>query len=583
MKFARILLFPFLIVALFFFLPQRSRGATSVPDFISELEPNERASVLVSLSDSEDISALKSRLIASGLTRALIHGEIVIALKRSCSGSQSRLIDYLRERQRLGFEIDYRPFWISNTISVRAPKEQLQRIATLPEVEGLFPDLPIALIEPLLGDNSTAVTGGPESGLKAIGAPEAWERGYTGAGRLVCNFDTGVDGNHPALSSRFRGNNGASPEASWFDPYTNTDHPADERGHGTHTMGIMCGAEGVDTVGVAIGAEWIAAGVVDRGGKMETTISDILSAFEWAVDPDGDPETFDDVPDVISNSWGVPLSYLPACDQTFWEAIDNVEACGVVVIFAAGNEGPQARSLRTPADRATSPTNSFAVGAIDAHKPDYPIAYFSSRGPSGCDGITIKPEATAPGYSIRSCFLEGEYLNLSGTSMAAPHVAGAVAILRQFKPEATVEEIKTALMFTARDLGPTGEDNTYGWGLIDIPKAMEFLVNPSVVTFDSSSFEFPKNFSLFGNYPNPFNPCTRIAYSVNEPGVVTLEILNLLGEQVTILESGYKYPGQYVTIWNSMNNGGDKVSSGLYFYRLSLGDEYRLGRMTLVR
>ncbi|MFQ5906938.1 MAG: S8 family serine peptidase, partial [bacterium] len=177
----------------------------------------------------------------------------------------------------------------------------------------------------------------------------------------------------------------------------------------------------------------------------------------------------------------------------------------------------------------------------------------------------------------------GEYLNLSGTSMAAPHVAGAVAILRQFNPEATVEEIKTALMFTARDLGPTGEDNTYGWGLIDIPKAMEFLVNPSVVTFNSSSQEFPRNFSLLGNYPNPFNPCTRIAYSVNEPGTVTLEILNLLGEQVTILESGYKYPGQYVTIWDSRSNGGDKVSSGLYFYRLSLGDEYRLGRMTLVR
>jgi len=82
LKFARILLFPFLILALFFFHPERSRGATSVPDFISELEPNERASVLVSLSDSEDISALKSRLIASGVNRAWIHREIVSTLKK---------------------------------------------------------------------------------------------------------------------------------------------------------------------------------------------------------------------------------------------------------------------------------------------------------------------------------------------------------------------------------------------------------------------------------------------------------------------------------------------------------------------
>jgi hypothetical protein len=583
LRLARILLFPLLIVALLFSLPQRSRGATSVPDFISELEPNERATVLVSLCDHDDISSLKLRLLTSGLNRARIHREIVSALKRRTVGSQSNLVDYLRQHQRLGFEIDYRAFWISNTISVRAPKEELQIIAALPEVKRLFPDLPITLIEPLLGDNCSKVAAGPESGLKAIGAPEAWAQGYTGAGRLVCSFDTGVDGDHPALSSRYRGDNGGSPEACWFDPYTNTDHPRDERGHGTHTMGIMCGAEGADTVGVAIGAQWIAAGVVDRGGGLETTISDILAAFEWAVDPDGDPETFYDVPDVICNSWGVPLSYLPACDQTFWEAIDNVEACGVVVIFAAGNEGPKAQSLRTPADRATSPTNSFAVGAVNAHEPHCPIAYFSSRGPSGCDGITIKPEATAPGYSIRSCFLNGEYLNLSGTSMAAPHVAGAVAILREFRPEATVEEIKTALMVAARDLGTAGEDNSYGWGLIDIPGAMEFLINPSVVTFNSSSQEFPEKFSLLGNYPNPFNPCTRIAYRVNEPGVVTLEVLNLLGEQVTILESGYKYPGQYVTVWNSENNGGDKVSSGLYFYRVKLGEEYRLGRMTLVR
>jgi len=401
---------------------------------------------------------------------------------------------------------------------------------------------------------------------------------------LVCNFDTGVDGDHPALSSRYRGNNGGSAEASWFDPHTNTDRPSDERGHGTHTMGIMCGAEGSDTVGVAIGAQWIAAAVVDRGAEMETTISDILSAYEWAVDPDGDQETFEDVPDVINNSWGVPLSYLPACDQTFWEAIDNVEACGVVVIFAAGNEGPKSESLRTPADRATSPTNSFAVGAVDAHSPDYPIAYFSSRGPSGCDGVTIKPEATAPGYSVRSCFLDGGYLNLSGTSMAAPHIAaGAVAILRELEPEATVEEIKVALMVTALDLGPTGEDNSYGWGLIDIPRAMEFLVDPSVVTLNPSSQEFPKNFRLMGNYPNPFNPSTRIAYTLNQGGVVTLEVLNLLGRQVRVLESGYRYPGRYVTIWDSKNSCGEHVSSGLYFYRLTLGEKRRLGRMTLLR
>jgi hypothetical protein len=479
--------------------------------------------------------------------------------------------------------MEYKTFWITNTVSIRASREDLEEIARLPEVEAIHPDLPVSLIEPLLGGTSGESAGSPESGLKTIGAPQAWRQGYTGEGRVVCNFDTGVDGDHPALTHRYRGNAATNSGACWFDPGTHTDHPTDQRGHGTHTMGIMCGAEAEDTVGVAIGAQWIAAGVVDRGGGMETTITDLLSAFEWAVDPDGDPETFDDVPDVINNSWGVPLSYHPACDQTFWEAIDNVEACGIVVVFAAGNEGPRAQSLRTPADRATSPTNSFSVGAVDAHNPDCPIAYFSSRGPSGCDGLTVKPELTAPGYSVRSCFLDESYVTFSGTSMAAPHVAGAVAILREFKPEATVEEIKIALMVTARDLGPSGEDNNYGWGLIDIPRAMAFLLDPSTVTFGEPDQDFPTSFFLRGNHPNPFNPCTRIVYSLNTPGSVSLEILNLLGEQVKLLESGYKYPGDHATLWDGSNNGGDRVGSGLYFYRLKMGGEERLGRMTLLR
>lgn len=583
MKLARIPLFPLLILVLLFFLPQRSRGATSVPDFIADLEPGGEITVLVSLSGSQDISSFKSKLIASGLSRAHIHREIVSALRSRSLISQSDLVNHLRERQSLGSEIEYRAFWITNTVSIRASREELEGIARLPEVEAIYPDLPVTLIEPLLGGTSGETVGSPEAGLRAIGAPEAWRGGYTGGGRVVCNFDTGVDGDHLALSRRYRGNNATNAGACWFDPGTHTDHPTDQRGHGTHTMGIICGAEGEDTVGVAIGAQWIAAGVVDRGGGMETTITDLLSAFEWAVDPDGDPETFDDVPDVINNSWGVPLSYHPACDQTFWGAIDNVEACGVVVVFAAGNEGPRAQSLRTPADRATSPTNSFSVGAVDAHNPEYPIAYFSSRGPSGCDGLTVKPEVTAPGYSVRSCFLDGGYVTFSGTSMAAPHVAGAVAILREFKPEATVEEIKTALMVTARDLGPAGEDNSYGWGLIDVPKAMGFLLDPSTVTFGEPTQDFPTSFSLRGNHPNPFNPCTRIVYSLNTPGPVTLEILNLLGEQVKLLESGHKYPGDYATLWDGSNNGGDRVGSGLYFYRLKLGGEERLGRMTLLR
>ncbi|MEE9553550.1 MAG: S8 family peptidase, partial [candidate division Zixibacteria bacterium] len=193
---------------------------------------------------------------------------------------------------------------------------------------------------------------------------------------------------------------------------------------------------------------------------------------------DGDPSTTDDVPDVINNSWGVPLGYYSACNQTFWEAIDNLEAVGVVCVFAAGNEGPYVASIRTPADRIATEFNSFCVGAVNGNYPDLPIASFSSRGPSGCDSITVKPEVSAPGVSIRSTSKTGGYISMSGTSMATPHVAGAAAILRQFNPNATPSQIKQALMYSALDLGSSGEDNDYGWGVINIRRALNYMPPP---------------------------------------------------------------------------------------------------------
>jgi hypothetical protein len=145
-------------------------------------------------------------------------------------------------------------------------------------------------------------------------------------------------------------------------------------------------------------------------------------------------------------------------------------------------------TIRTPADRISSPLNSFSVGAIDANTYSYPVADFSSRGPSGCDSVTIKPEVCAPGVKVNSTYLNGTYRQMSGTSMAAPFVSGAVAILREYNPEATVEEIKQALISSASDLGPEGEDNSYGWGLINIKKALELLPAPSSPSVYLDSF-----------------------------------------------------------------------------------------------
>jgi subtilisin family serine protease len=370
-----------------------------------------------------------------------------------------------------------RRFWISETVHIRADREALLALAARDDIALIAPNAEIELTEPVLITEATESTVGAEQNLDAVGARALWAMGLTGAGRLVASIDTGVEGIHPALIERWRGQSGDTA-AAWFDPF-NGAAPADINGHGTHVMGVMVGRDGSDTIGVAPDAEWITAGVIDRGSPLAATFADILAALEWATDPDGNPATTDDVPDVICNSWGVPQYVINACDTLFFAAIDNVEAMGIVCVFAAGNEGPFSSTIRNPADRGSSPTASFAVGSVDSRDPAFSVPSFSSRGPSACDGFSIKPEMTAPGVSIRSSYKGQSYKSISGTSMSAPHVAAGVALLRQYNPDLTPEEIKLALLESARDVGAPGEDNATGHGLLDLVAALAAVRAPA--------------------------------------------------------------------------------------------------------
>ncbi|MBD3233763.1 MAG: S8 family serine peptidase [candidate division Zixibacteria bacterium] len=499
---------------------------------------------------------------------------------RNSSGIEST-VDSLSNEGQLR---NYKPFWIASLAFAEAKRDGVIVLEKLPGVEFVGFDLPVTTIKPVMMQGASGFSTGVENGLQAIGATDAWEMGYNGYGSVVCNIDTGVDANHPALVGSFRGNHGYPAGQCWFDPYTNTTYPVDSRGHGTHTMGIMVGYAGSDTIGVAPAAQWIAAGAVDRGGDFDRTISDIIASFQWAADPDDNPETSDDIPDVINNSWGIPRGVYPECDDTFWEVIDNCEALGIVCVFAAGNEGPEPQTLRSPADRAGSLTSSFAVGAVDGNTSEFPITIFSSRGPSGCDGVSLKPQVVAPGLSVRSSHLNNSYVYLSGTSMAAPHVSGAAAILRQAKPDATVEEIKFALMNSATDLGENGADYDYGYGIINIPAAIDYLLNPTGVADEITyNDEIPGNIVLHGNHPNPFNAGTEISFELKTSASINLTIYNLLGERVKILLNEYLAAGNHEIFWDGSDNHGNPASSGIYFYRLSTPQGNKSKRMTIIK
>jgi bacillopeptidase F len=479
------------LVGFFFILvstPTAGEIEKNFREYLKSLSSDEFVSAIVIMADQADIKTLNANLKMEKATMKVRHQRVLSALQAAASGSQGNIVSYLETKRREGSVKGYTRFWIMNLIVVQATRKELEKIASRPDVEVVEENFRVSLIEPV-GDRTGSVEIpskgiGVTPGLIAINAPRVWhELGITGLGRLVGNIDTGVDGAHPALTNRWRGNHEPWQEC-WKDAVGFGDTiPHDYYGHGTHVMGTLCGlgAATGDTIGVAWQAEWIADNAINQNTGQEFD-NDILHAFQWFADPDGNPNTIDDVPDVVQNSWGIDhrFSGYQDCDYRWQLAIEACEAAGVVVTFSAGNEGPSPKTLRSPANICNTPITNFAIGAVDAthYGFPYPIASFSSRGPSDCDGVTKKPEVVAPGVQVYSSVPGGGYeqYGWDGTSMAGPHVAGVVALMRQADPNLDVDSIKQILMRTAVDLGTSGEDNDYGWGIIDAYAAVSAVL-----------------------------------------------------------------------------------------------------------
>jgi len=441
-----------------------------------------RISVIVHMQEQAPIAQLNRDLKIQRASLLQRHRDVVLALQ-AATASQGSLKNYLDQAQLRGEVSGYTSHWISNMIIVQATKEEILRIADREDVDIVEPNFTVELIDPVRPQQLSPTPSeagtrgiGVTPGLRAIHADEVWyQLGINGSGRLIGSLDTGVMGSHPALTARWRGNSNPWQEC-WLDLLGGgTSYPVDNYGHGTHTTGTMTGVAYDDTVGVAWGAEWIACNAIDQGVGPAFD-NDVITALEWFADPDGDPYTNDDVPDVVHNSWRINENFgydYTDCDDRWWVAIDNCEAAGVATTWSAGNEGSGSTTIGSPADRATTATNSFSIGAVDAtnYSWPYPIAGFSSRGPTGCDvapDLKIKPEVVAPGVDVYSSTNDGSYQGgWDGTSMAGPHAAGIVALIRQANPNLDVDSIKQIIMDTARDEGTSGEDNTYGFGFID--------------------------------------------------------------------------------------------------------------------
>ena len=425
----------------------------------AQANPPAQVRVIVTLREQANLGA-----VGAGSSTQRRH-QIVALLKATAAQSAQVKANALATRAAAGDAVsEITPFWIFNGFAITASPSVIARLAASPEVLRITPDAldlaPAGAANPANPISPAAAMTGVEANLSVVQAPALWNLGWRGQGVGVASLDTGGDVAHPDLASSWRG--GAN---SWFDPYD--EHPSlptDVNGHGTWTMGVMVGGgAGGTAIGVASAARWIAARIFDDRGRSSATA--VHRAYQWLLDPDGNPAT-DDAPDVVNNSWTFTS---PGCHLEFEPDLQALRAAGILPIFAAGNSGPGTATSLSPGNNPSA----FAVGATDDSDQSYSG---SSRGPSSCDN-SVFPEITAPGVGIHSSSLNGAYFDSTGTSLAAPHVAGMLAVLLSAYPNLAVEQQQAALLAGVNDLGMLGADNIFGAGRLNGMASYTWLAN----------------------------------------------------------------------------------------------------------
>ncbi len=427
-----------------------------VEDSLAALAPTGQTSVIVTLKDQVNPRSI------GGKTRHERLKNVESTLQQKANATQTKLLRRLRQYQKTGEVSALHPMWITNAIAITATADVIREMAQQPEVRQITTDATISIP----AGYKTAASPTIAANLSLFNAPALWNMGFQGQGIVVASMDTGVDTSNPDLAATWRGGSD-----SWYDPYGQHATPADLSGHGTWTMGVMVGGSSSGTsTGVAPQAKWIAAKIFNDRGT--ATTSAIHQAYQWLLDPDGNPNTAD-APNVVNNSW--TYSNVNGCDTTFEQDLANLTAAGIVSVFAAGNYGPNAATSVSPANNP----DAFAVGGVDNTDA---IDTNSSQGPTTCGSSRTYPDVVAPDVGIPTTDLGGLYTTATGTSMAAPQVAGGLALLLNAFPQLTPAQQRIALTSSAHDLGAPGPDNTFGAGQIDLLAAYNLIASGALPT-----------------------------------------------------------------------------------------------------
>ena len=468
------------------------------PRIFAGKSEGERAAFLVVLREQADLSGAPAIR-----DRAARRRFVYEALREHAAATQAPLAGRLRAAG-----IAFRSHFLFNMLEVEADVALARELAARADVSAVEANLSAALSRPAEDDARLTVhaSSSIEFNIAMIRAPELWNRGFTGQGIVVGVADTGFQWDHPALQARYRGWNGASVshDYNWHDAIhdatpgnpcgSDSPAPCDDDSHGTATAGLSVGDDGgANRIGVAPGASLIGCRNMDQGNGTPARYTECFEWFLAPTDAAGENPRPDLGADVINNSWTCPASEGCTSPDILRSVVENVRAAGIAVVFAAGNSGGIAGgplpACSTIGDVPAFYDAAITVGATGA---DEMIAPFSSIGPVLADGSNrLKPDLAAPGVGVRTAAPPDGYVgSFSGTSAAAPHVTGAVALLWSAFPalagdvDRTEEALERGAVPRTVDLTCGGYAGTevpnpvYGWGRLDVEGAYEWLAPP---------------------------------------------------------------------------------------------------------
>jgi len=316
-------------------------------------------------------------------------------------------------------EKSYRNFPI---VKMTLPEQAILALAKNPNVKSIESEVIFTINEDII-----------EWGIAKVEAPKAWAQGYTGSGVKVGIIDTGIAPHDDLIIAG--GANFVDTASSYYD----------DNGHGTHVAGTVAALDnGIGVIGVAPGAQLYAIKVLNSTGS--GTLSDIIEGIDFAIS---------EQLDIINMSLGTSTD-----SPALHTAVDAAYNSGILVVASAGNSGKRVITV----DNVGYPAKYESAIAVAATDVNNLRASFSSTGPA--------VEVAAPGVYVRSTYLNNGYATMSGTSMAAPHVSGHLALMIQAFPNKTPLEIRALLQLYVLDLGSVGRDWAFGYGLIQ-----SFLTN----------------------------------------------------------------------------------------------------------